>query len=60
MKNNPIDIVLEQEKFTEDEKKAFISIIKYAKLCQQGNADNLKTLVNEKVEEVVKNEISKN
>ena len=50
MKNNPIDIVLEQEKFTEEEKKTFIGIIKYAKLCQQGNADNLKTLVNEKVE----------
>ena len=51
---------IDKEKFTEDEKRAFISIIKYAKLCQQGNADNLKTLVDEKVEEVVNNEISKN
>lgn len=60
MKNNPINFLLEQEKFTEEEKKAFINIIKYAKACQQGQSDNLRTYINNKVEEIVNNEISKN
>ena len=58
MKNNPIDIVLEEKKFTEEEKKKFIEVIKYAKVCQQGlNDDTLKSFINEKVEEIVKNEV---
>lgn len=35
MKQNPIDIVLEELKFTKTEKEGFMSFVKYAKTCQE-------------------------
>lgn len=58
MKISPIETVLEQEGFSENEKKAFMEIIQYAKACQQTGRETLKDIVNNKVEEIVKNEVS--
>ena len=58
--NNPIDIVLENKKFSGTEKSKFHEIISYAKVCQTSEQGNLKSFINQKVEEVVKDEISKN
>lgn len=57
MKISPIETVLEQEGFTETEKKAFLDIIDYAKSCQKTvGRENLKSFVDNKISEVVKDE----
>ena len=58
MKISPIETVLESEGFSLKEKKAFMEVIQYAKACQQTGRETLKDFVNNKVEEVVSNEIS--
>lgn len=59
-KTNPIEEVLKNEQFDEQETESFKNIINYAKLCQQGKNYNLQSYINEQVDEVVKNEIFKN
>ena len=59
-KKNPIDVVMQQKEFSNEEATAFKNIIKYAKLCQQGQRDNLQSYINEQVEGVAKNEIQEN
>ncbi len=52
-KNTTIDEVLEKQNFTEKEKKAFHEMISYAKICQKGMEDNLKSLIDQKIKEVL-------
>ena len=52
-KNTTIDEVLEKQDFSEKEKKAFHEMISYAKICQKGMEDNLKSLIDQKIKEVL-------
>ena len=46
MSQNPIEDVLDELHFTEDQKKGFIKFLKYAKTCQEtGNNNLLKLLI---------------
>ena len=52
-KNTTIDEVLEKQNFDENEKKAFHSMISYAKICQKGMEENLKNHIDQKIKEVL-------
>lgn len=59
MSKNPFEKVLEEQNFSEKEQKVFMDIIHYAKACQQsGQGDTLKSVINNKIEEVLNNENS--
>ena len=58
MSKNPFETVLNEQRFTEEEKKVFMEIIHYAKSCQKTGADDLKSVINKKIEEVLSNEVS--
>lgn len=60
MNNNPLDKIMQEHRFSKEEKNAFLDILKYAKLSQKGNEVNLKNLIEQKIEEVTNNEVSKN
>lgn len=53
-KTNTIDDVLTKQNFTEDEKKSFNKMISYAKIYQKGMEDNLKSLIDEEIKEILK------
>lgn len=61
MSQSPFKTVLNELDFTEQEQSVFTEIIKYAMTCQKiGQDDNLKTVINKKIEEMIDDEISKN
>lgn len=61
MSQSPFKTVLNELEFTEQEQAVFTEIIKYAMTCQKtGQDDNLKAIINNKIEEMIDNEISKN
>ncbi len=54
MKQNPIDEVLEELRFTEVQKKGFWKFLNYAKTCQEtGNNKQLKSQLEQVVGEIV-------
>lgn len=59
MSKNPFETVLNEQNFNENEQKVFMDIIHYAKSCQKtGMDDTLKSVINNKIEEVLSNEVS--
>lgn len=59
MNKNPFEEVLQSHNFTEKEQNVFMDIIRYAKSCQQtGQTDTLKSVINNKIEEVLGDENS--
>lgn len=59
MNKNPFEEVLQSHSFTEKEQAVFMDIIMYAKSCQQtGQTDTLKSVINNKIEEVLGDENS--
>ncbi len=59
MSKNPFEKVLQEQQFSEKEQIAFMEIIHYAKACQQtGQDDTLKSVINNKIEEVLSDENS--
>ena len=59
MIKNPLEEVLQSHNFTEKEQNVFMDIIRYAKSCQQtGQTDTLKSVINNKIEEVLGDENS--
>ena len=58
MKQNPIDEVLKELLFSEEQKKGFLAFLKYAKICQEtGNNKELKSKLHEIVKDISKKEI---
>ena len=59
MIKNPFEEVLQSHNFSEKEQNVFMDIIRYAKSCQQtGQTDTLKSVINNKIEEVLGDENS--
>lgn len=52
-KTNTIDEVLTLKNFTEDEKMIFHRMVDYAKICQKGMEDNLKSVIEDGIKEIV-------
>ena len=52
-KSNTIDEVLDEKGFTPEEKKVFHEMIGYAKICQKGMEENLKSLIDEKIKGII-------
>lgn len=57
MKGDSIDKVLSLQKFTRQEKDAFVNILAYAKLSMVSSKDNLQQFINEQIDQVIKHEI---
>lgn len=54
MKQNPIEDVLEELKFTKEEKRGFMKFLSYAKTCQEtGNNQQLKQYLQNILTDVV-------